>query len=91
MLVDDASGLCCEASTWEEEVRLSEAQGHPQLHSEFKAKLGYMRPYIKPNNNNSKQISTQPYCNWELAPPSCPKCRIKPGLHCPTLLYFPSL
>lgn len=34
-------------STWEEEVRKSESQHHPQLHREFEASLKYTRPRVK--------------------------------------------
>lgn len=33
----------CNLSTLEVEAEKSEVQDHPQLHSEFKASLGYMR------------------------------------------------
>ena len=31
-------------TTWQVEAGGSEVQGHPQLHSKFKASLGYMKP-----------------------------------------------
>lgn len=34
-------------STWEVEVGRSGAQGHPQLHSKFEARLGYMRIVLR--------------------------------------------
>lgn len=37
----------CYPSTWEAEVRISECQHHPQLHSEFEASLKYTKPHVK--------------------------------------------
>lgn len=37
----------CNSNTQEVEGGGSEVQGHPQLHSEFKASLGYIKPYLK--------------------------------------------
>lgn len=34
----------CNPSTWEVEAGGSEVEGHPWLHKEFEAGLGYMRP-----------------------------------------------
>lgn len=39
------AGAC--PSTWEVETSTSEVQGHPPLHSEAEASLGYMRPGLK--------------------------------------------
>lgn len=41
----------CYPSTWEAEVRISECQYHPQLHSEFEASLKYTRPHVKQTKN----------------------------------------
>ena len=40
----------CKPSTWEVEAGGSEVRGHPQLHSEFEASLGYIRASLKTGN-----------------------------------------
>lgn len=37
----------------EAEVRVSEVQGHPQVHSEFQASLSFITPCLTINNNNN--------------------------------------
>lgn len=45
----------CNLSAQELEAEASGVQGHPQLHSRFKARLGYMRPYVKQTNGQTSQ------------------------------------
>lgn len=54
---DDAPLL---SHTLEVEAEKSEVQDHLQLHGEFKANLGYVRPYVNKTttNNNTKTKNT---------------------------------
>lgn len=40
-------------NTWETKARGSGVQGHPRLHNQCEASLGYMIPYLN-NNNDDK-------------------------------------
>ena len=48
----------CHPSTWEMEAGGSGVQGHPWLHSEFEASLGYMRPCLKTINSTGDILRT---------------------------------
>lgn len=45
-------------STQDSESGVLQVQGHPQLQGQFKATLGYLRPWPKQNKNNWKESNT---------------------------------
>lgn len=48
----------CHLSTWEVEAKRLGIQVHPQLHSEFRASLADMKPYLKGEKKRLRQILT---------------------------------
>ena len=57
----------CNPSTWKVEAGDSGDHNHPQLHSEFKVCLSYVRPFVKNKITNFKVCKMKSQAKWNIA------------------------